>query len=68
MKNTKGTIVELTERASGFIRRVGVKEHLFFHSDDLVGCSFQQLKKGDKLIFNVVESRNGPYAVQVTKL
>ncbi len=67
MQNTKGTIVELTERSSGFIRRTGVKEHLFFHSDDLVEVSFQDLKKGDKLTFAVVESRNGPYAVQVMR-
>lgn len=63
-----GTIFELTERKSGFIRRVGVKEHLFFHSDDLVGISFDSLKKGFRVSFAITESRSGPYATQVERL
>jgi cold shock CspA family protein len=62
-----GTIALLTERQSGFIRIKGVKEHLFFHADDLVKIAFGTLKKGDKLSFKVVESKNGPYAVEVKK-
>ena len=62
-----GTIASLTERQSGFIRIKGVKEHLFFHSDDLVKVAFGNLKKGDRLAFNVVDSRNGPYAIQVER-
>lgn len=67
MHNQKGTIIELTERNSGFVRCVGIKEPLFFHSDDLVQVSFSNLKKGDKLMFSIVESRSGPYAVQVMR-
>ncbi len=61
----KGVIHEIGERSSGFIRRTGVKDHMFFHADDLVGVAFVNLKKGDKVTFSVVESKVGPYAVQV---
>ncbi|MGB4076359.1 MAG: cold shock domain-containing protein [Minisyncoccia bacterium] len=64
---TKGTIHELGERQCGLIRRVGVKEHLFFHADGLVGIAWGSLKKGDKVCFTVVQSRKGPYAIQVSK-
>ncbi|KND51965.1 MAG: hypothetical protein ABA06_01745 [Parcubacteria bacterium C7867-001] len=67
MKTLTGTIVELTERSSGFIKIVGVKEPLFFHSDDLVKIAFANLKKGDKLMFSIVESNKGPYAIDVSK-
>ncbi len=63
----KGTIHQIGERQSGLIRRTGVKEHLFFHSDDVVGVAFVNLKKGDKVTFSVVESKVGPYAIQVKR-
>mgnify|MGYP001612827850 CR=1 FL=1 len=61
----KGTITELTERASGFIKRVGIKECLFFHADALVGVDFKELRIGRKVLFKIVESKKGPYATQV---
>lgn len=69
MATKKGTITELVERASGFgyIRVNGVKELLFFHSDDLKDISFKELKKGDKVAFSIVETAKGPYAKAVTK-
>jgi cold shock CspA family protein len=63
----KGIIHELGERSSGLIRQVGIKEHIFFHADALVNMKFLNLKKGDKVCFTVVESKKGPYAVEVTK-
>ncbi len=66
-KIQKGTVHSLGDRLSGFIRRVGIKEHLFFHSDDCQGFDFSQLKKGDKVCFDVVDAKNGAYAVEVTK-
>ena len=68
MKKTQtGKVHSLGDRLSGFIRRVGVKEHLFFHADDCEGFDFKQLKKGDKVCFKVVEASNGDYAVEVEK-
>lgn len=64
----KGTIHEIGERSSGLIRCVGEKEHIFFHADDVVEVAFVNLKKGDKVTFSVVESKVGPYAVQVTRI
>ena len=63
----KGKIVELGERSSGFIKLVGVKEPLFFHSDALEGMSFNELKPGDKVCFQITEARKGPYAVHVRR-
>lgn len=63
----KGTIHELVERGFGYIRQVGVKDHIFFHSDALVNLKFLNLKKGDKVCFTVVESKKGPYAIEVSK-
>jgi len=62
-----GTVVELGERLSGFIKRQDAKENIFFHSDDLVGVSFGSLKKGDRLSFDVVNNKNGSYATQVKR-
>jgi cold shock CspA family protein len=63
-----GTIIELTERSSGFIKRKGVKDHLFFHADFLVGVDFKELKKGQKVCFKVTETNKGPYAIGVTRV
>ena len=61
----QGKIVELGERKSGLIKLVGEKDTLFFHSDALVGVTFEELKPGDKLSFDVTESKKGPYALNV---
>ncbi len=62
-----GTIVELTERRGGYIRRKGIKEHLFFHEEELVGVGFHELATGTKVTFKVTKSLKGPYAVSVSK-
>ena len=63
-----GKIVEITERGSGFIRRAGFADTLFFDSSDLSGISIKDLKIGDTLSFSVTESLKGPYATGVSKL
>lgn len=65
--NNKGTIVEIGERSSGLIKRTGQKELLFFHADALVGVGFTELKKGDKVVFSIVQSKKGPYAANVRR-
>lgn len=62
-----GKIVELGERASGQIKLVGLKDTLFFHADALAGITFDELKLGDKVAFDVTESKKGPYALNVRK-
>ncbi|KKW12481.1 MAG: Cold shock-like protein [Candidatus Jorgensenbacteria bacterium GW2011_GWB1_49_9] len=63
-----GIIKTLTDRGFGFITREGEAKDLFFHSKDLVGITFDELKVGDTLSFEVVEGEKGLAAVNVTRV
>lgn len=62
-----GTIKTLTERGFGFISREGETKDLFFHSKELKGVTFEELKVGDKVTFDVVESEKGLAATNVAR-
>ena len=62
-----GTIKTLTDRGFGFIARDGEAKDLFFHSKDLQGITFDELKVGDMLNFEVGQSDKGPNAINVTR-
>ena len=62
-----GTIKTLTDRGFGFIARDGETKDLFFHSKDLKDITFEELKTGDAVTFEIVESEKGPAAVNVTR-
>lgn len=62
-----GTIKNLTDKGFGFIAREGEAKDLFFHSNDLVGVSFDELKVGDVLSFEVQEGPKGPSAKNVSR-
>ena len=62
-----GTIKKKTERGFGFISREGETKDLFFHSKDLNGVTFDELKEGDAVTFEVQEGEKGPSAVNVTR-
>lgn len=62
-----GTIKTLTERGFGFISREGEAKDLFFHSKDLSGVTFDELKVGDVVSFEVVDGEKGPSAKNVTR-
>lgn len=64
----QGKIVSLGDRSSGFIKLVGIKDPLFFHADFLEKVTFKELKVGDKLSFDVQETKNGPYALSVRRV
>lgn len=64
----KGTIKKLTDRGFGFITPEGGDNDLFFHSKELVGVQFNDLREGDTVEFEVSESPKGPNAVQVSKI
>ena len=49
----KGTIKTLTPRGFGFISREGETKDLFFHSKELKGVTFDELKVGDVVSFEV---------------
>ena len=64
----QGTIKRLTDRGFGFIAVEGSDKDLFFHSNELVGVSFNDLKEGDKVQFEVTESPKGPNATKVSRI
>jgi len=62
-----GTIKTLTEKGFGFIAREGEAKDLFFHSNELKGVEFGDLKVGDAVTFDVVEGPKGPSATNVAR-
>ena len=63
-----GKIKTLTDRGFGFIARDGEEKDLFFHSKDLNGVTFDELKVGDELSFEIVQGDKGPSAKNVCAL
>ena len=63
-----GTIEKLiTERGFEFIAREGEAKGLFFHSKELKGVTFDELKVGDAVTFEVVDGEKGPSATNVSR-
>ena len=62
-----GTIKTLTDRGFGFISREGEAKDLFFHSKELNGVTFDELKVGDMVSFEVVNGEKGPAATNVSR-
>ncbi len=62
-----GTIKTLTDRGFGFISREGEAKDLFFHSNELQGVAFTDLKVGDAVTFEVVEGEKGLSATKVSR-
>ena len=63
-----GTIKTLTQKGFGFISREGETKDLFFHSKELSGVMFDDLKVGDKVSFEVVDTEKGPAAQNVKRV
>ena len=63
-----GQIKTLNPKGFGFISREGETKDLFFHSNDLQGVTFADLKEGDTLNFEVVDGQKGPSAKNVTRV
>lgn len=64
----EGTIARLTDKGFGFIKREGQEKDLFFHSNELVGTTYDDLREGDRVTFEVADSPKGPNAVKVSKV
>ena len=60
-----GIVKTKTEKGFGFISREGVDKDLFFHSNDLVGVTFDELQVGAEVTFDVVDSEKGQAAKNV---
>lgn len=64
----QGTISRVTDKGFGFISIEGQEKDLFFHSNELVGVAFDDLREGDKVTFEIGESPKGPNAIKVSKI
>jgi CspA family cold shock protein len=63
----QGTIAKLMDKGFGFIKYEGSDKDLFFHANELVELSFDDLREGDAVTFEIAEGEKGPNAVQVKK-
>jgi CspA family cold shock protein len=61
---TEGKIKTLTDRGFGFID-TGGGEDLFFHMSTLQGVSFEQLREGQSVTYEVEQGPKGPRAESV---
>ena len=64
----EGTIKTLTDKGFGFITVDGEEKDLFFHSNELKGVTFDELKAGDKVSFEKADSPKGPNAINVSRI
>ncbi len=64
----EGVIKNLTDKGYGFITVEGEEKDLFFHSSELNGVAYEELKVGDKVSFEKADSQKGPNATNVTRL
>ncbi|CAN5688361.1 cold shock domain-containing protein [soil metagenome] len=63
-----GIVAKKSENGFGFIKRDGQDRDLFFHSNELKNISFDELKEGDTVSFEVGDSPKGPNAINVSKV
>jgi cold shock protein len=62
-----GVIKKKTDKGFGFITVEGQDKDLFFHSNSLVDVTFDELKEGDKVTFEITDSQKGPNATNVKR-
>lgn len=60
----EATIKRLTDRGFGFLDTGGGQD-LFFHMSALQGVTFEQLREGQKVTYDVGEGPKGPRADNV---
>ncbi|PIR88334.1 MAG: cold-shock protein [Candidatus Harrisonbacteria bacterium CG10_big_fil_rev_8_21_14_0_10_44_23] len=65
---TEGTIARLTDKGFGFIKYEGGEKDLFFHSNELQGVEYSDLREGDRVSFEIGQSDKGPNATNVSKV
>jgi len=60
----EGTIKKIMDKGFGFIN-TGKDKDLFFHSSQVVGASFEELREGQKVSYTEGRSEKGPCAENV---
>jgi CspA family cold shock protein len=64
LKMTEGTIKRLTDKGFGFID-TGSDKDLFFHSSNVEGVSYEELREGQRVSYNEGRGPKGPRAENV---
>ena len=60
----EGTIKKVLDKGFGFIKTGGAND-LFFHSSAVQGCSFEELREGQKVSYTEGRGPKGPCAENV---
>lgn len=63
----EGTIKKIMDKGFGFIN-TGKDKDLFFHSSQVVGASFEELREGQKVSYTEGRGQKGPQAENVTPI
>lgn len=63
-----GVVKKKTDKGFGFIAVPGQEKDLFFHSNSLVDVTFDELKEGDNVSFDVEDSPKGKNATNVKRV
>ncbi len=64
----QGVVKKKTDKGFGFIAIEGEDKDLFFHSNSLVGVSFDEIQEGDNVSFEIEDSAKGKNAVNVQRV
>ncbi len=64
----QGKIARVTDKGFGFITQEGQSKDIFFHSKEVVSPTFDELREGDMVEFEVVEGEKGLNAIKVSKI
>ena len=63
-----GTVKRIMrEKGFGFISATDGRE-VFFHRSEVKNVSFDELREGDRLEFDVTKGKKGPQAVEINKV
>lgn len=63
----KGTIVRLNPKGFGFIAPEDGGKDVFFHARELQGVAYNDLKEGEMVTFEVIDTDRGPAASNVAR-
>jgi CspA family cold shock protein len=63
----KGTVKKKMDKGFGFISPEDGGKDIFFHTNSLVGVSFDEIQEGDAVTFETEQTEKGPNATNVQR-